>query len=227
MLKVPKTTIGRLLRQEAQLRAEFREKGKGRVSLGKRKRRGKDPEVEEALEQWFAAVLEKGVRISGAILKSKAEELAQKLGRTDFVATDDWLSRWKTRKRIKFKRAHGEKSSTDVEGAEEWISTTLLQLLRQYQPEDVYNADETGVYYRATPDGPLCYSFEQLSGSKKVMDRVTVLYCANMTGSDKLKLVVIGKSRKPRCCRGIHVDTLPVTYRSNKNAWMTSVLFEE
>ena len=48
-----------------------------------------------------------------------------------------------------------------------------------------------------------------------------------MTGSDELKLVVMGKSRKPRCFRGIDIDTLPVTYRSIKNAWMTSVLFEE
>ena len=94
--------------------------------------------MEEALEQWFAAVLEKGVRISGPILKSKAEELAQKLSRTDFVATDGWLSRWKSRKSIKFKRTHGEKSSEDVEGAEEWISTVLPQLLHQYQPENVY-----------------------------------------------------------------------------------------
>ena len=78
-----------------------------------------------------------------------------------------------------------------------------------------------------TPDGLLCYSFEQLSGSKKVTDRVTVLCCANMTGSDKLKLVVIGKSRKPRCFQGINIDTLPVTYHSNSKAWMTSVLFEE
>lgn len=60
LLKVPKTTIGRLLRQEVELRGRLTEKGKARVSLGKRQRRGKDPEVEEALEQWFAAVLEKG-----------------------------------------------------------------------------------------------------------------------------------------------------------------------
>ena len=82
------------------------------------------------------------MRISGPILKSRAEELAQKLGRTDFVATDGWLSRWISRKSMKFKHTHSEKSSADVEGAEEWISTILLQLLRQYQPEDVYNADE-------------------------------------------------------------------------------------
>ena len=60
LLKVPKTMIGRLLRQEVESWGRLTEKGKARVSLGKRQRRGKDLEVEEALEQWFAAVLEKG-----------------------------------------------------------------------------------------------------------------------------------------------------------------------
>jgi len=46
-----------------------------------------------------------------------------------------------------------------------------------------------------------------------------------MDCSDKRKLFVVGKSAKPRCFRG--VKTLPVTYRSNSNAWMTSTLFQQ
>ena len=121
MLKVPKTTIGRLLRQEAELRAEFREKGKGRVSL--RFRKAQTVRKESRSGRSTRAVVRgcspKGGRISGPILKSRAEELAQKLGRTDFVATDGWLSRWKSRQSMKFKHAHCEKGSADVEGAEE------------------------------------------------------------------------------------------------------------
>ena len=60
LLKVPKTMIGRLLRQEVELRGRLTEKGKALVSLGKCQWHRKDPEVEEALEQWFTAVLEKG-----------------------------------------------------------------------------------------------------------------------------------------------------------------------
>ena len=88
--------------------------------------------------------------MSGPILKSKAEELARKLGKPEFVATDGWLTRWKVRNQMNFKRTHGEKASVDSEGAEEWISTVLPRLLHQYEPEDIYNMDETGVYYRAT-----------------------------------------------------------------------------
>ena len=73
----------------------------------------------------------------------------------------------------------------DAEAAEEWTSTILSQPLQEYNPEDISNADETGLYYRATPDGSLCYAYEQLSGSKKAMDRIAVLCCTNMTGKEK------------------------------------------
>lgn len=46
-----------------------------------------------------------------------------------------------------------------------------------------------------------------------------------MDGSEKLPLFIIGKSKKPRCFKNI--KSLPVIYRANKKAWMTSVLFEE
>ena len=105
--------------------------------------------------------------------------------------------------------------------------STLPELLLEFNPADIYNADETGRYYHATPDGSLCYAYEQLSSSKKAINRITVPCCANMSGSNKCKLLVIGKSKKPHCFAGINVECLPVTYRANKNAWMTSVLFEE
>ena len=59
------------------------------------------------------------------------------------------------------------------------------------------------------------------------MDRFTVLCCANMTGRDKVKLLVIGKSKKPQCFKHVDVNTLPVIYRANHNAWTTSALFQE
>ena len=98
-----KSTVSKLLNEETLLTERWTLE---RASLGKRKRDGKDPEFEEALNLWFRAVLTKGIRISGPILKNKDEELAQMLGRSDFVATDGWLSRWKTRHTIKYKRAH-------------------------------------------------------------------------------------------------------------------------
>ena len=61
----------------------------------KRLRKGKASEVDTALNQWFGTVTSKGQKLGGPILKEKAEDLAKKLGHTNFVATEGWLSRWK------------------------------------------------------------------------------------------------------------------------------------
>jgi hypothetical protein len=45
-----------------------------------------------------------------------------------------------------------------------------------------------------------------------------------MDGSEKLKILLIGKSKKPRCFRG--VKWLPLDYTANKKAWMTGEIFE-
>ena len=59
------------------------------------------------------------------------------------------------------------------------------------------------------------------------MIRLTVLGCTNTTGTHKLKPVLIGKSAKPRCFKNVNMDALPVTYKSQRNAWMNSEIFGE
>ncbi|XP_072119240.1 tigger transposable element-derived protein 4-like [Mobula birostris] len=212
---VPKSTIARLIQQQDKLREEWALCEGQQGTSQKRKREGKNPDVEKALNQWFSVVTGRGVRVSGPMLKNKSEELAKKLGHRDFKATDGWLSRWKCRHHIQFKKTHGEKSGSDALNAEAWKSTKLPDLLQKFCADDIYNADETGLFYRAI-----------LSGTKKAIDRITVLCCSNMSGTDKKKLLVIGKSVKPRCFKGLRMDSLPIEYYANKNAWMTSDIFK-
>ena len=68
----------RMLRRRHSESGQLNTKDMGKIQTGGRRR-------------WFSAVLSKGLRISGPILKTKAEEFAKKLGRPDFVATDGWL----------------------------------------------------------------------------------------------------------------------------------------
>ncbi|KII65672.1 hypothetical protein RF11_16081 [Thelohanellus kitauei] len=120
---VPKSIISRVLRQE--------------TITSKRTLEGKDPDVEEALGQLFSIVSGKGININGPILKAKSDELAKKRGRNDFKATDSWLSRWKVRHNITFKKAHGEKDSADNESAEQWKSTKILTFLENFCAYDI------------------------------------------------------------------------------------------
>lgn len=67
-----------------------------------------------------------------------------------------------------------------------WIEMKLMNgLYLNYQNFKMKVAHESGLFYRATPDGSLCYKHESLEGSKKAMNRITVLCCCNMAGTDK------------------------------------------
>ncbi|KII69397.1 Tigger transposable element-derived protein 4 [Thelohanellus kitauei] len=80
---VPKSTISRLYDKKVNcVRNRYYKKDKQEHS--KENARWKDPDMEEALDQWFPIVSGKGVNINGPTLKTKPEELAKKLGRNDF-----------------------------------------------------------------------------------------------------------------------------------------------
>ena len=105
-----------------------------------------------------------------------------------------------------------------------WKADNISEILDAYEPCDIYNADETGLFWKCLPDRTLAPKGSQIQGLKAPKDRITVLVAANMDGSDKRPLLTIGKFAKPRAFKNKHI---PVTYRNNKRAWMVSALFED
>ncbi|XP_052696045.1 tigger transposable element-derived protein 6-like [Crassostrea angulata] len=94
-------------------------------------------------------------------------------------------------------------------------------LLTHYAPQDIFNADETGIFFRMLPDRTLEFKNVNCLGGKN-KDRLTAMVCANMDGTENLPLLIIGKSANPRCFK--NVLSFPVEYLANKKAWMTGVI---
>ena len=105
-----------------------------------------------------------------------------------------------------------------------WEQTTLPTILCKYDLNQIYNADEFGLFYRAQPNKSLHLKNENCVGGKHSKLRLTGLTAANAVG-EKLSLFVIGKSKKPQCFK--HIKHLPSIYRSQKKSWMDGILFEE
>ncbi|KAI8517595.1 hypothetical protein Bbelb_036120 [Branchiostoma belcheri] len=63
-------------------------------------------------------------------------------------------------RKIVFKRLHGLKKDTDTESADDWVRDVLPTILQQNGPEDIYNTDEAGLYYRVLPKGTLSHKSE-------------------------------------------------------------------
>ena len=96
-----------------------------------------------------------------------------------------------------------------------WEQTTLPTILSKYDLNQIYNADEFGLFYRAQPNKPLHLKNQNCVRSKHSKLRLTGLTAANAVG-EKLPLFVIGKSKKPRCFK--HIKYLPCRYRIQKKA---------
>ena len=105
-----------------------------------------------------------------------------------------------------------------------WKETVLPTIISNYEPRNIFNADEFGLFYQALPKKTLNLKGEKYSGGKNNNIRLTGLAAANMIG-EKLPMFVIGKSQKPRCFK--HIKSLPCRYGAQKKSWMNSELFEE
>ena len=74
----------------------------------KRKRGGKDQEVEDALYKWFKFARSKNVPINGPIMIEKAINIAAAAHHDGFRTAEGWFSRWKKRYGIIFKTLKGK-----------------------------------------------------------------------------------------------------------------------
>jgi hypothetical protein len=131
--------------------------------------------------------------------------------------------KFQTRHSITFKAVCGESGSVSSSTIEAW-KVQLSNLMQGKNPKDIFNLDETGLFYQCLPDKTLTLKNQKCNGGKLSKHRITVLVGANMDGSEKLPLLVIGKYANPRCMKGVR--SLPLSYTSNSRAWMTMYIFE-
>jgi hypothetical protein len=62
--------------------------------------------------------------------------------------------------------------------------TELRTFLSNYHLDDIYNMDETGLFWKLLPDRTL--TSEQLPGGKLYKERISVAFCCNASGTHKL-----------------------------------------
>lgn len=212
------STIVRIVQQEHKIRSVALENGN---TSRKRFRKGNYEELDQAVAIWFRQMRAKNAIISSPMIMEEAKKFAVKLEIPDFEPSNGWLGRWKAKENISFQKFHGEKAAADQSGAAEWIRNVLPALLSDYDPKDVYNADESGLFYRALPRGTFVTYGEKPEGGKMEKDRLTVLFLCNMDGSDK-QVFAIGRSKQPHCFRG---KKIPLPYYANSRSWMTGALW--
>jgi hypothetical protein len=138
-----------------------------------------------------------------------------------------WAKKFAT-KRAKLKSIilHGEAGAVDHEKIKEGI-TKMKNIIADFDEENVYNMDETGLFYRLLPRKSYVFkgTESRMRGKKgmKAKDRLSLYVATNLTGSQKVPLAIIGTSANPRCFR--LTKKLPFTYFSQKKAWSDTATY--
>lgn len=140
------------------------------------------PEIEHAMTEWMKRVRDYNLPISGPLIQEKAAEFAKNLGLT-FQASSGWLEKFKSRNGIVEKIISGESAAVSEVDCEHYRTNVLPSLLKEYDSNDIFNADEFGLFFKCTPDRTMTFKGDSCHGGKKSKERVTVMVGANMTGT--------------------------------------------
>ena len=95
----------------------------------------------------------------------------------DFVASRGWLDRFKHRHGIRRLKITGEKLSINKSTIEPFRNE-LLQVINEknVSAEKIYNADESGLFWRMLPDKTLAGHNEKVAPGRKVIkERITFM----------------------------------------------------
>ena len=221
--EVPLSTLSTWLKNGEDIKSAFASSSS--VPQAKRMRVSTYSDVEKALELWIREARDASIPISGPIVLVRAKDLAKQLGHEDFDPGKNWAGSFLHRHGLVFRSIVGEEKAAPKESVESWKNSVLPGLLEEYSPDDIYNADETALFWRLEPSKSFVYKGDSCHGGKRSKDRITILPCANMSGNSKLPLLTIGKFAKPRCFNGVPKHRIPTEYTHQRRAWMDSILF--
>ncbi|XP_070611616.1 zinc finger protein 277 isoform X2 [Erythrolamprus reginae] len=143
-----------------------------------------------------------------------------------FTASKGWFDKFQRPYGLKSVSLHGEAASGDTGAAEQYVHGTFKDLIEEggYLPEQVFNMDETGLFWKRMPSRTFLMQDEaKAPGFKAQKDRVTLIMCGNAAGF-LMKPGLIYKSRNPRALKNRNKDALPVYRMHNPKAWITKPL---
>lgn len=217
--KIKPNTMSTIYKQRDKLKKKLNDNPASKKF--KRMRDGKNANLDKAVVTFVQQARQHNIPVSGTLIQTKAKQLGELLKINNFTASCGWLQRLKKRTGMKWRCLTGDAAEADEQVAHDWIENVFVPLMAQYDENNVFNADEAGLFYKCLPGKTMAFKDDKCLNGKNSKERITIMVCSNMTGTEKIKPFVIGKS----CFKNI--KTLPVDYNHNKKAWMTGFLFEK
>ena len=165
--------------------------------------------------KYLSSARERGFVGTGTILKTLAKTEAQKASFIGFKASDGLIGKVKARHGISGKNLSGEVGTVNVLTVQELERKELPGILANYEMENVYNYNETGLSWKQPTKKSLVLHGDDGQTGKKDKSRISLLMCTSWTG-EKEKLLFFSHCENPRRIKGIDKSKLPVQCHTQK-----------
>ncbi|XP_051783372.1 tigger transposable element-derived protein 1-like isoform X1 [Erpetoichthys calabaricus] len=234
------STICTILKQKKLIKAIMPAKG---IKIISKQRTSIHENMEKLLMVWLTEKQLAGVIVTEARICEKARaiyaDLLQQTPGTSmeeasgepFKASRGWFQNFKKRSGIHSVAKHGEAASADIKAVEDYLKTFARIIAAEgYIPQQVFNCDETGLFWKKMPRRTYITAEEKrMPGHKPMKDRLTLALCANASGDCKIKPLLVYHSENPRAFKSnkIQKEKLQVMWRANPRAWVTRQFFVE
>lgn len=169
----------------------------------------------------------RNIMINGQLIRQQGQIIQQRINRglpedqqLSVKFSNGWQDKFYQRHSFRQQAAHGESGSVQQEIINRELPA-IREVLQQFQPQDIFNADESALFYNMPPNKTI----GSAPGLKKNKTRITILLACNSTGSERLEPLFIGKHKQPRTFNKQTPEDLDIQYSSNNTAWMTGSIF--
>lgn len=166
-LSIDRSTVSKVLKnEETFLAVDDSEKGF-------RKRTVKYPMLEAAMNIWVQQVTAHALPLTEMLIKEKALAFAAglEIDKSALSFSNGWIQKFKRRNNLKKITLHGEAASAPLDSLPE-ARAKLQEIISKYDLENVYNVDETGLFFRMLPNHTL--STDKKRAGKKMVSALQI-----------------------------------------------------
>ena len=154
-LKMMQPLVSAWVKDEPKWQEEWEHSNCDRGSKTKWAHQTQHPEVTKMMELWVSKAMAEGILLTGEVLCQKWTKFADLAGVPQdehLNLSDGWLSRFKAHTGLKQFKRHGNAASADLETVKR-EQKCIQELINKYgyKLRDIFNMDETGLFYVYVP----------------------------------------------------------------------------
>ncbi len=155
---------------------------------------GRFTELEDMLYIWIDSMCRAKLPVPPSLAIAKAKSITSSLSipKSNFKASWQWLSRFRSRSGLQKMLLREEGAEVNKNDPKLLVALEeLYRIIMQYDPENVYNMDETSLFFRLLLRYSLLMPNEDISttkGKNKAKDRVSFIICTNTYGMHKFPM---------------------------------------